>query len=387
MARAILTDAAVRRMHPPASGRLEVWDAALPGFGVRITENGRRSWVLVTRLRGRPLRLTLGAWPATSLSNARTLARESIQDIARGEDPRRKRAASKGTTDHFGGVAADFVEKWAKVRNRTWKESERQLAMYVVPQWRDRQLVEIARADVVELVDKIAAENGPIMANRVLATIKKLFAWALDRGLLDVHPVARLSPPAPEQARDRVLTDAELKKLWKAWDAMAYPWGTALQLLLLTAARRGEVAAMAWDEVDVRAKLWTIPAERVKVNLPLLVPLSASAANLLAHTPRLDACPYVFSTRRNRPIQDWSGAVEDATERSGINGWHAHDLRRTVRTNLSRLGVTADIAERVLGHVIPGVRRVYDRHDYLEEKRDALKRWAAHVRALVPSDA
>src|SRR6185503_4470603 len=111
----------------------------------------------------------------------------------------------------------DFVEKWSKPRNRTWKESERILAKYVTPHWRDRRLTEIGRGDVVELVDRIATENGPIMANRALANIKKLFAWSLDRGLLDVHPVARLSPPGAEEERARVLTDAEIKALWKAW--------------------------------------------------------------------------------------------------------------------------------------------------------------------------
>jgi len=384
MGRTILTEQTVRRMHPPRSGRLEVWDAALPGFGVRVTENGRRSWVLVTRLRGKPIRLTLGAWPATSLAKARELAREAIHAVARGEDPRdRKRAAAGGgPADAFERVAAEFVAKWAKPRNRTWEETQRILDKYVAPEWNGRRLADVARADVVALVDRVAEKHGPIMANRVLAQVKKVFAWALDRGLVDVHPVARLMPPGKETARDRVLADAEVKKLWATWTAMGYPWGTALQVLLLTAARRGEAEAMRWDEVDFAGKLWTVPAERVKVNLPLLVPLSDAAVELLARVPRFDGCPYVFSTRRNRPVQDWSGAVEDATERSGVNGWRVHDLRRTVRTGLSRLGVAADIAERVLGHVIPGVRAVYDRHEYLPEKRAALDRWAAHLAGL-----
>lgn len=387
MGRTILTDAAVRRMRPPATGRLEVWDAALPGFGVRITDKGRRSWVLMSRYRGRPIRVTVGAWPATGLAEARSLARDVIHELARGEDPRRKRAHQNGATapDRFERVAADFVEKWAKPRNRTWQETARVLDKYVTPKWKGRCLDEIGRADVVALIDRIAAKT-PIMANRVLAVVKKLFSWALDRGLLDVHPVARLSPPAPERPRDRVLSDNELKALSKAWGTMGYPWGSAFQLLLLTAARRGEVEEIAWTEINAADRLWTVPAERVKTKMPLLMPLSSPAVELLAGLPRLEGCPYVFSTRGSRPIRDWSGAVTRATELSGITGWRVHDLRRTVRTNLSRLGVPADIAERVLGHVIPGVRAVYDRHEYVAEKRDALERWAAHVTALTNAD-
>jgi integrase len=386
MARAILTDVAVRRLRPPERGRREVWDAALPGFAVRITENGKRSFVLMTRLRGRPLRLTLGAWPATSLADARDRARDAIQKCARGEDPRvEKRAVAGNAPDTVEKVAAAFVAQWCQPRNRSWEEQERLLTQHVVPHWTGRRLAEIARADVVALTDMIA-QTTPIQANRTLAVLKKMFRWALDRDLIQAHPAVGLTPPAPERQRDRVLTDAELRKLWPAFVAMAYPWGIALRVVLLTAVRRGEAEEMAWSELDLASGLWTIPAERNKVNVALVVPVPSLGIEALAGVPRMDGCPYVFSTRGNRPIRDWSGAVETATELSGVTDWSAHDLRRTVRTNLSRLGVASDIAERVLGHVIPGVRRVYDRYEYLAEKRDALERWAAHLTALVARD-
>lgn len=386
MGRPILTDVAIRRLKPPERGRREVWDAALPGFGVRVTENGRRTFVLMTRLRGRPLRLTFGAWPATSLADARDRAREALQECARGGDPRvEKRAVAGNAPDTVEKVAAAFVAQWCKPRNRSWEEQERLLTRHVVPHWTGRRLAEIGRADVVALTDMIA-QTTPIQANRVLAVVKRMFRWALDRDVIQAHPAVGLTPPAPERQRDRVLTDAELQKLWSAFVAMGYPWGIACRVLLLTAVRRGEAEKMAWSEVDLGAGLWTIPAERNKVKVALVVPLTPLATDVLAAAPRIDGCPYVFSTRGNRPIRDWSGAVEDATERSGVGDWSAHDLRRTVRTGLSRLGVSADIAERVLGHVIPGVRRVYDRHEYLAEKRAALERWAAHVTALVVSD-
>lgn len=387
MGRTVLTDAAVRRIAPPMTGRIEVWDAALPGFGVRITASDRRSFVLMTRVAGRPVRVTLGSYPATPLATARKRARAALDVAAAGDDPRApKRDARAADSLAVERLAAQFVEKWAKVRNRTWPETERHLTRYVLPAWKGRRLDRIARQDVVALVAHVADAHGPIMANRVLATVKKWFSWSLDQGLLDVHPVARLTGPGAETARDHVLTDSDLSQLWKAWTAMAYPWGIAFQLLALTAARRGEVEAMRWDEIGDSGRLWTLPGSRMKGKRAHVVPLSDPAVALLRGVPRFEGCPYVFTTRGAAPIRDWSGAVEAATEQSGVTGWRTHDLRRTARTGLAKLGVPADIAERVLGHVMPGVRGVYDRHDYLAEKRDALERWAGHLTMLVRRD-
>jgi integrase len=292
----VLTDAAVKRAKAPLMRRSEMWCAALPGFGLRVTHKGHRSFVLLARLRGRPIRLTLGSYPDTSLAAARTRAKAALDAIARGEDPRdlKRPTVAAPAPRSVERVATDFVEKWSKPRKRTWEEDERILGKYVTPRWRGRRLDAITRTDVVDLVEAVATDHGPIMANRTLAVIKKLLAWALNRGLLEAHPAAGLTPPAPERTRDRVLTDAELKKLWKAWATMSYPFGTALQLLALTAARRGEVEAMAWSELDLDERLWTIPAARYETGLPLLVPLAAPVVELFASTPRLDGCPYVF---------------------------------------------------------------------------------------------
>ncbi len=384
MRRRTLTAIGVARSRAPDDPRRRrmEWDAVVPGLALRITATGAKSWVLVTRLKGRVIWDTLGKPPGLSLPAARDLARDGLDLVARGEDPRERRRPAKRTDpERFEAVAADFVEKWSKPRNRTWEETERTLAHDVIPRWRGRRLGEIGRGDVVALVDEIAS-RAPIQANRTLAAIKKLFAWALDRGLIEAHPVARLSPPAPERTRDRVLTDAELRALWGAWTAMAYPWGIACKLVLLTACRRGEVEEMAWSELGMD-RLWTIPPARIKAKLPLVLPLAAPAVELLASVVRIDGCPYVLTTRPPRPIRDWSGAVKKASKLSGVTGWSMHDLRRTCRTGLSRLGVPADIAERTLGHVIPGVRRVYDRYEYLAEKRDALEKWAAHLASVV----
>lgn len=195
MGRTILTEVAVQRLRPPAAGRCEKWDASLPGFGVRITPHGRRSFVLVTRLHRKPVRVTLGAWPGLSLAQARQLAKDAIHRVAQGEDPRRRRP----TPELFETVAEDFVEKHAKEKTRRWKESERILAKYVTPVWRERPIGTIGRRDVATLADAVKLRNGPIMANRTLGCVKKLFAWALDQGLVEAHPAARLAPPGEKK--------------------------------------------------------------------------------------------------------------------------------------------------------------------------------------------
>lgn len=157
-------------------------------------------------------------------------------------------------------------------------------------------------------------------------------------------------------------------------------------MLLLTAVRRAEVEQMQWAELDLARGLWAIPAERTKTEEPLLVPLSPLAVDLLSSAPRLDG-RFVFTTRPPTHISDWSGVAARVRERSGVDKWTIHDFRRTVRTNLSKLGVPADIGERVLGHAMPGVRPVYDKWSYLPEKRDALERWADHLAQVVKSDA
>jgi integrase len=354
------------------------WDSVVPGLALRTTATGSKSWVLVTRFDRKVIFVTLGKSPGLSLPVARTLAREGLERIARGEDPRRPKRPVGAIPTTVEAVAARFVEEWCRPRNRQWHEQERLLRHCVLPVWGPRRLAEITRADVIVLTDAIA-KRTPAQANRALAVLKRFFGWALDRDLIAAHPAVGLHPPGREHVRTRVLEDAELRPLWAAWDRMGFPMGRALQFVVATAGRRGEVAGLAWTEIDPTERVWTIPAARFKSGIPLVVPLSSLALDVLARCPRIDGCDFVFTTRGQKPIRDWSGPVKRATKLSGVNGWRPHDLRRTVRTNLSRLGVPADVGERVLGHLIPGVRGRYDRYAYLAEKRDALQRWAAHV--------
>jgi integrase len=383
--RKTLTAASVRAAKPREHKRRLEWDGVCPGLALRITSRGVKSFVLVTRYGGKLVWVTLGRHPAISLQTARVLAREGLERIARGEHPRvAKRSAPRADAGTVETAIGRFVHEWCKPRNRRWYEQERLLKACVLPHWGSRPLAEISRGDVVTLTDALAART-PTQANRTLSLLKTLFVWALDRDLIPAHPAVGLRPPGAEHRRTRTLTDDELRAIWRACSTLAYPWGFAMQLMILTATRRSEVGTSEWDEFVFTDRLWTIPPERSKTKLAVVVPLSPLAMDVLAQCPRLDGCRHVFATRGRKPITGWAEVVVRVATLSQVSGWSPHDFRRTARTGLSKLGVPTDIAERALGHVIGGVRARYDLYAYLPEKRDALDRWAQHVATVLHS--
>jgi integrase len=291
-----------------------------------------------------------------------------------------------------------FIRLYARRRNRTWEESERIFAKYVTPEWRDRSAGEIKRRDVAELLDKVEAENEPVMADRVLAAVRKLFNWIATRDDAFRSPIvkgmARTKPK--ERARDRVLRDDEIRALWAATETTRpAPFGPLVRCLLLTAQRREEVARMRRREIDGEA--WVIPAERYKTGRANAVPLSKRAREVVDAQPAWRKADFVFTTTGDAAFSGFSKAkreVEAAMHAelrkrdpgAELPRWTLHDLRRTAKTLMARAGVRPDISERVLGHVITGVEGTYDRHSYAEEKRDALEKLAAMIdRILTPS--
>ena len=208
-------------------------------------------------------------------------------------------------------------------------------------------LAEIKRADVVRVLDSIIAEGKPYRANRVLAAIKKLFAWALDRGLIEVHPIFGLKPPSNEIARDRILTDAEVRAFWAAASAMGFPFGPALLLLLLTAQRRGEVTTMRWSDLDFERAVWTVPAAVAKNGRVHEVPLSRAALDILERLPRFVGSDLVFTTTGTTPISGFGRVKERLDAAMGVSDWRFHDLRRTAASGMARIGVAPHVIEKV----------------------------------------
>lgn len=408
MAARVLTVQAIDRLKPDAARRLEIPDATLPGLYFIIQPSGAKSWAVRYRHDGRTRKLTLGAYPGLDLARARADGRAALHAVSLGQDPvaERKVGAPSPTRDLIGSVIESFIERHVTPRNRprTAEETIRILRTKVLPVWDGRKIQEIGRRDVIELLDGIVDAGTPVAANRTLAALSKLFNWATDRGVIDANPCVRIKAPAAETSRDRVLSDDELHLLWRACTAIGWPFGPFVQLLLLTAQRRDEVAKMRRVELREGGTLWTIPAERAKNGQAHDVPLSGTAQAILGSLPRVAGkAGYLISTTGNSGVSGYAKAKarldakmlalarEDA-EKAGadseavqIQPWRLHDLRRTAATGMARLGVEPHIVEAVLNHrsgTITGVAKIYNRHAYGPERRAALEAWAAHVAAI-----
>jgi hypothetical protein len=268
----------------PTVRRREVSDGGMPGLYFVIQPSGKRGWAYRYRFNGRPRKWTIGSWPAIDLKTARELARDGVRKVAAGVDPCAEKKAARTTAlaptglDILEAVASRFVAQHAKrkLKPATAREVERLLEREVVAPWRGRRLSQIGRADIHDLLDGIVERGAPITANRTLSWLRRMCGWAIERGLIDVSPCAGVRAPAAEKGRTRWLSDDELRAVWRAAGALGAPYDAFVRLLILTGARRSEVARMAWREVDLRAKLWTLPAARAKSATECEIPLSDS---------------------------------------------------------------------------------------------------------------
>jgi integrase len=384
-----LNEEIVKSLPTPEEGNKVYWfpDSVLQGaktprgFGVVVTAAGVRSFVMNYRAARRQRRYTIGRWPDWSVLQAVKEARDLRQRIDRGEDPlngRRKQDAATVTT--FKAIAEEYLSREGKGL-RSIDQRRATFERLVYPTLSNQQIAGIKRSDIVQLLDKIEDERGPRMAHVTLAYLSKVFNWHASRSDDFRSPVVRgMGRVKPkERARERILTDDELRAVWRAAEASTEPFGRMVRFILLISARRTEAAAMTWSELAKGE--WTLPAARNKTKVDLIRPLSAEARAVLP--AKVDGCPFVFSINGTNPISGFGRFKLTFDKACRVTGWTLHDLRRTARTLMSRAGVNTDIAERCLGHVIGGIRGVYDKYEYLEEKRDAFNRLAALINSIV----
>lgn len=400
--RVVFTDRLLKSLKPaPAGKRLTYWDAAKPSFGLRITDRGVISFFVMRRMHGnpRPIRVVLGRYPEVNLAKARALATTALGDLVSGVHPKRRERLRQANT--FAALADEFLRRPAAAKQRTAAAIAMNIERHLLPRWGTRIAAEIKRADVINMLEEIDRKSGPYMAAKALALASSIYRFALTRELGGIasNPCQFIKPTefVREMApRQRVLTDSEVALIWRATQGQirnsiesTYPGGPFVRLLLLTGARRNEVAQMTWDEVNLDHALWMIPAHRTKTGAPHEVPLSPMAVDLLKSLPRFGG-GFVFSANGGRaPIKGFGKFKDSVDMRAaelappGLAEWRFHDLRRTARTNLSSLGVSPFIAELVIGHQQKGVHKVYDVFRYQSEKRDALERWAGKLRTII----
>jgi integrase len=391
LAKKPLTDRAIKAVKPaPLGKRSLLWDAIVPGLALRVTDRGKRSFVLITRYPSspHPAPRSLGAYGAISLGQARTKARQWLEMIASGVDPGMREIEQRQET--FKAIATNYFARKAK-DHRTRKVNEANLTRLVYPSLGNRPIDNIIRSDIVRVLDRIEDDNGPVMANKILAIMNRVMNWHATRSDTFRSPIVRGMKQASPQARSRILSDDELRAIWQALGEYHHPFGAMLRFILLTATRRNEARHAKRSEI-VGAE-WTIPAARYKTKIDHVIPLSKAALTALDWAgqdtpsgPLLSDAAFIFSKGKKQlgGLDRHKRVIDEA---SGVKGWTIHDLRRTARSLMSRAGVNADIAERCLGHVIGGVRGIYDRHEYFEEKKRAFEALAAQIERIVnPQD-
>jgi integrase len=381
--KAKLTHRTVATLKAPETGILDVWDANLVNFGVRMAASGLKTFFVRYRAAGarKRRRLKLGTFPSMSLRQARELARKKLSEAELGKDPAGKKAEERKAPT-FEGLAELYLDKHA-IHKRSGREDKRIIQNELYPLWRRMHAKAIKRADVFELLDPIA-ERAPIMANRVLACARKVFNFGIQRDLVQVNPCTLIPMPSKERQRDRVLSDEEIRAVWRELDVERLPVSSVLRLRLLTAQRGGEVLTVRWPDLDFETAWWTIPSERSKNGLPHRVPLSAQSLRILEELHRQSEDPiWVFpSPRGGAPMGDVHKAVYRIKDRTDI-AFVGHDLRRTAASHMTSMGISRLVVSRILNHAENDVTAVYDRHSYDPEKRQALELWGRRVEEIV----
>jgi integrase len=373
-----LTDISVRNAKPDVRARRQIPDKS--GVYLMIQPSGHKSFATFVRLQsGKQIKITHGEYPTLSLEDARVLHAETVKQAKAGADPRdpkkdaeRHRLEAEANT--FRVVAEDYLSTDKMKKKRTVDQIRDKLERLVFPTLGDKPVADITRKDIAALLGTMARRNGPVAADRAMSAISgvcKHYRVSDSDYVLPIIPEMKHTN-AKDRARKRVLNDAEIKAVWNTGDMF-------VRFLLLTAARRDEVASMQWKEIN--GSDWTLPAERNKAKVDLIRPLPKAALALLP--PRTSDEDYIFGVVPTSPLTSFDRIKKRLDEASGVTGWRLHDLRRTAKTRMAKAGVPRLHSEQCLGHTIKGVEGVYDQFDYLSEKRQAYQMLAAHIQGIV----
>jgi integrase len=376
-----LTDIGIRNLKPAATRR-EISDGGT-GLYLVLQPNGKRSWAVRYRFHGAPRKLTLGSMPPVMLAEARKLASEALYGLGQDIDPaaikqQSKLATAERAQDTVERLIEVYLGQYAKrARPATWAQASGIFRRDVLPRWGGRLVTEITRKDVRELIRAIAIDR-PIMANRAQAYLSRFFRWLMNEDYITGSPAVGIEHPAKENARDRALSDPEIRKFWAATHALPKPFGDIYKVLLLSGARRQEVAEMEWRELDLAQKTWKLPAQRSKSRISHILPLGPMAWDIIAAQPR--SGDHVFG-RARRGFSHQKVRLDAAMQTN--EPWRSHDLRRTARSLMARARIDSEVAERMIGHLPRGLIRTYNVFDYIDAKRDGFTRLEREIDLIV----
>jgi len=381
-----------------------LWDDKLSGFGLKVTPKGAKTFIFQYRMggRGSPVRrYTIGRFGNVTPDGARKIAEDLSYSVSKGTDPQREKVET--STRAVDLAFKGYVERFASECLRTdWASTHAYahslLTKYAVPVLGNKGMHEISKPDIRAVTAK--ARKTPATERNLYGVMRRMFTFAVDVGDIQLSPMMGMKPPAKPASRDRVLEDYELKLVWNASHDLGKPFGPLVRLLIVTAARRDEVAGMDWAELKRSTQQWNLPAARSKNGSAVTIILSSMAIAELDALAGGDVWPrsgFVFSTTGKTAVSGFSRSKRRLDKAIGVMlkntdcppalaPWRYHDLRRTVATGLQRLGVRFEVTESVLNHVGTskgGVAGIYQRHDWADEKRAAVAAWAAHLNSLL----
>jgi integrase len=392
MPRAKLTKSVIDALPTPAKD-VVYWDQGCPGFGVKVTPKGRKVFVVLYRTAGAGSQLrkfTIGPYGRVTLHQARVAAQKIFAARLEGRDPAvekreaRRRTVADGVADLLESFIAQHVSQ-----NRAAREISRLLRREFGSAWGNWSIHGVKKRSVIDVVSGIEDRGAPIAANKALKTIKTFFRWCVGRAVLDQSPADGIPLPSKETARDRVLSDDELARVIVGAREIGGPYGGIVEILALTGQRREEVAQCPWDELDLDGHIWALPKSRTKNDKGHMVHLSHQSVTILKRVKKEQKEPFVFSVYGTKPFQDFSEAKRELNKICGVKDWRLHDLRRTCVSGMARLGIPPHVADKILNHqggTISGVAAVYQRHDFLTERKEALEIWGAHVAKITQED-
>jgi integrase len=386
MPRVKLTKSVIDDIPAPAKD-IVYWDSGCPGFGVKVTPAGRKVFVVLFRTGGAGSRLrkyTIGPYGRVTLHQARVSAQKVFaaklegRDLAAEKRDARKRMVADRVEDLLEAYIAQHVSQ-----NRTARMTS-QMLRRELGAWGARSIHEISKRDVMDIVSGVEQRGAPVAANKILKAVRTFLRWCVGRAVLDQSPAEGIPLPTREVARDRVLNDDELTRVIIAARKIGGPYAGIVELLALTGQRREEAARCVWEEIDLQNRIWTLPNLRTKNAKPHIVHLSDQAIAVLKEAGKQGE--FVYSVAGTHPFQDFSNAKRELDAISGVTGWRLHDLRRTCVSGMAGLGVAPHVADKILNHqsgTISGVAAVYQRHQFLAERKDAVEKWGAHLSSML----
>ncbi len=361
----------------------DYWDESLSGFGVRVHHSGRKTYFVRYTVEGKRRRMNLGTYPTLPLADARDKAKQVLGQIASGADPQAKRQVDR-EAETFGDLAAEYLERHAKLKKRSWREDERVIRVELLPSWKNRKAKKVSRRDISDLLDGIVERGAPIMANRTKALISKIFNFGLSRDVVKFNPCLGVPMPAKARQRDRVLDENEIRAFWRALEGMQPIMAATFKMRLLTAQRGTEVLRMRWEQVE--GDWWTIPAEVAKNGLAHRVPISPQVRALLEELRGLTGhSVWVFAStqKKGSHLKTVTRAAQRIAQAAGLKDFSSHDLRRTAASHMTSMGIPRLVVSKILNHAESGITAVYDRHSYDWEKRRALEAWSCRLGEII----